>query len=89
MMYFLCPDTVTCLFCRSSSFINPHYIVYQDDDVTEENNPRADNDEDDFLLEPRAEATSVTEKLFTYSASPGFLQDHLSSNSSPRLRLNI
>lgn len=90
MTILLCISELIFYLCsRSSSCINLCYIVYQEDDINEENNPKADNDEDDYLLEPRPEPMSVTEKLFTYSASPGFLQDHLSSTPSPRVRLNI
>ncbi|KAJ1530564.1 hypothetical protein ONE63_005450 [Megalurothrips usitatus] len=70
---------------RSSSFINDHYNVYQDDDIPEENHKtdKADNDDDDFLAEPMS--TSLTDKRFTYSASPGFLHDHsVASHASPR-----
>ncbi|KAK3930013.1 RNA polymerase I-specific transcription initiation factor RRN3 [Frankliniella fusca] len=70
---------------RSLSLIEPTYYVYQDDDINEETTEKADNDDDDFLPEVSASA-SFDDKRFTYSASPGFLHDHHSSTSSPRLR---
>lgn len=74
---------------RSSLLINPNYNVYQESDINEENTSRVENnDDDDFLADPIS--VSVSDKRFTYGASPGFLQDNvLNSTSSPRFKSHI
>lgn len=71
---------------KSSSFINPHYNVYQESDVNEESIAKAENnDEDDFLTEPMS--VSVSDKRFSYGTSPGFLQDQsFNPAASPRYK---
>lgn len=85
------PSTKTGLYLwfRSSLLINPNYNVYQESDINEENTPRVENnDDDDFLADPIS--VSVSDKRFTYGASPGFLQDNvLISTSSPRFKSHI
>ncbi|KAE8749588.1 hypothetical protein FOCC_FOCC003576 [Frankliniella occidentalis] len=71
---------------RSSCVIDPTYQVYQDDDISEETTEKADNDDDDDFLPEVSISASFNDKRFTYSASPGFLHDHHTSTSSPRLR---